>query len=262
MKALGEKGIALIVVIVIVVITAIIILGIASFISNALALATAKSSMEGALFAAQAGIYAAIYDYLAVPSARYWTKTANVNITGNKYYSVGKDANFLLVNAFNPQISNKVLQAVPLSNINQTQAITVKQMIVEWTGLSGSTRLNQVYLGGTRRWNSSVSSGQLLTLSPQFQMNATVVYSGTTQNRWIFSVNLPTNATVIVTFIFTDGSSRKTYLLNEGHGGNNEFSITATGAVRGTTNWRRSIEATYDVTVGKITSWQEVGSHI
>ncbi len=259
----NDKGIALIAVIIIVAVTAIAVLGIATFISNALVLNTVRAAREQAIYAAQAGIYSSLYDYLAtVP--RYWVKALNVNILGNAYYGAGRDANFLLIDADNPQTldsggTNNLLQRIALMNINQTQAITVNQMKVEWANFGGT--LDLVTLRGVNR-TVSASSGQLFGISPVFTLLAQQSFSGPANNAWRFTATIPNNAIIIVTFYFTDGSTRKAYLFNNGRSGNNEFSITATGEVRGTINWKRTVEATYDVGVGRITSWQEADSHI
>lgn len=255
------KGIGLIVLIIIILIVAMAVLGIAIFISRGLFLNTVRASMEQAIFAAQAGVCAGIS--AATPPSYYWYKTSNVNILGNGYvrYSVGKDANFLLVDADNPKsISSDglILQRIPLTNLNSIQAITVNQMKVEWD--FGGT-LDLVVLGGVEHLVSA-TSGQIFSISPQFTMNAQQSFMGDGDNFWMFRDSIPSNAIVIVTFYFTDGSSRKAYLLNNGRSGNREFSITATGQVRGFTNWKRTIEATYDAGVDRITSWQEVDSHI
>lgn len=260
-----KKGIALIAVIIIILITAIAVLGIVVFISNSLLLNVARASMEGAIFAAQAGVYAAIYDYLATPSQAYWSKATNVNIIGNVYYHIGRDANFLLVDADNPQTANSSgtnnrLQRILLSNINQTQAIRVNRMRVEWYNFTGN--LNQIVLGGTTRWSGTATSGQPITLNSIFTLNARQAFTGTTSNTWRFTTTIPNNAIILVTFSFADNSTRKAYLFNNGRSGNNEFSITATGEVRGAARWRRTIEATYDVGVRRITSWEEWDSHI
>lgn len=261
-----KKGIALIAVIIIILITAIAVLGIVVFISNSLLLNVARASMEKAIFAAQAGAYAAIYDYLAnAPGAPYWAKARDVNIIGNVYYDVGKDANFLLVDADNPQTvndsgTNNRLQRIALRNTNQTQTIRVNRMKVEWYNFGGN--LNRIALGGNARWTGTATSGQLITLSSIFTLNARQSFTGTTGNTWRFTTTIPNNAIILVTFYFTDNSTRKAYLLNNGRSGNNEFSITATGEVRGSVNWRRTIEATYDMGVRRITSWQETDSHI
>lgn len=256
-----RKGIALIAVIVIIAVSAIAVFGIATFISNALVLNTVRSAREQAIYAAQAGIYACLYDYKA---DSYWTKVTNFNPINNLYYSIGKNANFLLIDASNPQVfSDNVLRRIPLANINNTQSITANTMKVEWYNIdtSGFT-LGQVWLGGTRRFNASASSGQTITLNPAFLLTNQQSFSGAAQNRWVFSNAIPNDAIIIVTFFFTDGSSRKANLLNLGRSGNNEFSITSTGTVRDAADWKRSIEATYDVEAGKITSWQETENHI
>ncbi len=260
------KGLALIVVIIIIVASAVVILGIASLISTSLTLDIVEAAMEDAISAAQAGIYAGINDYLASPGQPYWSKAVGTNVVGDSYYSVGKDANFLLVDADSPQTSNSgggsnnLLRNVPLSNISQTQAITVNQVKVEWYNFGGS--LNRIELGNTTRWTGTASSGTTVTLSSPFTLAAQQSFTGVGHNAWRFTVSIPNNAIVLVTFYFTGGSSRKAYLLNNGRSGNKEFSITATGEVRGATRWKRTIEATYDVGVNRITSWQESDSHI
>lgn len=261
----ADKGLALIVVIIVIVIAAIVILGIASFISSGLSLAIAKASMEGAIFAAQAGIYAAIHDYVSDPSQPYWDKTAAPqNISTNIYYNTGKDANFLLISALSSERSSRVLRRIPLANLNNTQSITVNKMEVEWYNFSAN--LSQIDLGGATRWSGSVTSGTTITLASPFALNAKQSFFKLNDNALQFSRNIPNNAVIIATFIFDppagDGSSRKAILWTNGPGRNNEFSITATGEVRGRTTWKRTAEATYDAGSGKITSWQEAEGHI
>src|SRR3989338_7627177 len=159
MRRFDNKAIALIAVIIIILLITITVLGITSFISNSLSLNVAKSSLEGAVSAAKAGIYAAIYDYIASPGQPYWDRASDVKIDGNIYYSVGgkgetrRMSNFLLIDADNPQTvnsggggTNNQLQRIPLSNINPTQSITVNQMRVEWMNFGGA--LNRITLAG------------------------------------------------------------------------------------------------------------------
>lgn len=261
---LHAKGIALIVVIILILIVAITVLGIATFISHGLILNVVKASMEQAIFAAQAGIYASLYDYLQYPAEAYWTKTATPqNISGNIYYSAGKDANFLLVSAANSERNGRILRRIPLSNLNATDTITINKMKVEWSNFGG-TSLRVIQLGGITRWSGSAGSGTTVALTSPFPLNAKEFTSTSDANTWQFSANIPANAIIKVTFIFDpptgDASSRKAILY--GAGKKNEFSIIATGEVQGTTNWKRSLEATYDAGSGLITSWQEIESHI
>lgn len=277
MKVPGKKGIALIVVIIIILIAAIATLGISVFVSSSLSLNAARAAMETALFAAQAGVYAAIYDYLATPGQPYWDRASDVVIMNNVYYSSGgrgatrKAANFLLIDADNPQTvnssgTNNMLQRIPLTNINQAQSITVNRMMVEWSNFGGN--LNRIQLGGTTRWTGTAASGQLITLTSQFTMNAQQSFPAATANTWRFTVSIPSSgnnnaAIILVTFYFTDNSTRKAYLMNNGRSGNNEFSITATGEVKSAaSSWKRTIDATYDAGVNRITSWQEIDTHL
>jgi hypothetical protein len=262
----GRRGIALIAVILIILVVAIAVLGIAASISNAMHLSVVKASLETALFAAQAGIYAGVHDYLATAGQLYWTKARNIEIARNIYYSVGTDANFLAVDATTAERQNDMIRRVGIANINETQSITVNQMTVEWynfTGDDANAVLTQIRLGGSQRWSGTAVSGQRVALESSFLISRRQSFSGTNDNLLRFDRNVPASGIVVVTFFFTDGSSRKAYLLNEsGMPGRNEFSITATGEVRGAANWRRTIEATYDVTANRITSWQEAAGHV
>lgn len=260
-----DKGIALIAVIIIILITAIAVLEVASFISNALALNVVKGSMEQAIYAAQAGIYAAIYDYLLDPTLPYWIKvTTPQNISGNIYYKVGKDANFLLVSAVAAQRSSTTLRNISLFNINETQPITVNKMKVEWSNFSSTLR--EIRLGGAVLWSGSSPSGTIITLSSPFTLIPKQFFAGRGDNTWRFANNIPAGAVIIATFIFDppsgDGSSRKAILWTSGAGRKNEFSVSATGEARGKIAWKRTVEATYDAGSGVITSWQEIERHL
>lgn len=265
-KTPARKGIALILVIIIMVVAAIVVFGIASYISNSLALNIAKVSREQAIFAAQAGIYASIYDYNVDPSQPYWSKITSQNLSDNIYYSAGRDADFLLTSAANTRLSgNRTLQNFALGNINATQPIIINSVKVEWTGFAGN--LTQIYLGGSTRWSGSASPGTFVTLASPFTINAKELFAKEDDNSLTFSRNIAGGSSIVATFRFDygptpagDGSSRKAMLY--GTGKKNEFSVTSTGEVRGSINWKRTLEATYDACAGVITSWQEVDSHI
>lgn len=263
---LGKKGIALITVIIIILITGILLFNAISFISNNLALSISRTSSIQALYLAQAGLYYALAYHINGYSSPYWIKYRNRQVSGNFYYNVGVDANFLLVDADKPYIddsdgTDNALRRVHLSNLNYSSPITVNSLKVEWYNFGGL--LNRVRLGGSNRnLNPPVSSGSVINLANPFTLNARKAYDGDDDNGWRFTTTIPNNGIVVVTFYFSDGSSRKAYLLNNGRSGNNEFSITATGEVRDKIRWRRTIEATYDVGVNKITSWQEKDTHI
>ena len=259
---------ALIVITILVIITSVVVLSIADFLSNALPLNISRWCMSEAMHAARAGVYMAIRDYRETANKLYWVKTlAFVNITGGSYYKIGKDSNFLLADTDNPQIANdgsggidKALTRISLSNLNETQAITVNRVKLEWANM-GSATLNSLVLGSapTPQWTGLGLSGDTLTLNPQFTLAAKAAAA---INLFSFSSAIPRDAVIFATFYFIDGSARKACLYNAGRSGNCEFSITSTGEFRSSKRWKRTIEATYDTSVNRITSWQETGNHL
>ena len=93
----------------------------------------------------------------------------------------------------------------------------------------------------------------------------TIAAAGSYANNFFtFNSAIPLNSVISVTFYCSgDGSSRKALLYNNGRSGNREFSVTATGkAMAGTSAFKKTIEATYDVGVNTITSWNETDSHL
>jgi len=260
----NKKGIALITTIVIIMALSVIVFGIVSFASSGIYLNTARGAMGVALAAAQAGVYAAIIDYEA--DSR-WNGAVNVPvITGVSSYSCGESANYLLINASRPQFAagggtRRQIQRIGHSNINSASSITINQIKVEWSNFAGN--LTTIFLGNASRWTGTASSGTTVTLSTPFTLTAGQSFTTANQNYFRFSVTIPINAVITATYYFSDGSSRKALIYNGGRGGNNELSITSTGSrTIGNDTWKQSIEATYDVTVHHITSWESSQNHI
>jgi hypothetical protein len=160
------KGIALVAVIIVMALAAMITLSIASFTANSIYLNTARSAQAAAQGAAQAGVYWAITDYRA---GNRWAKVAadSYIIPGFASYKVGKNANFLLVDARYPQVSGNTLQRFTLSNLTQTGTITVNRIVVEWN--SGGN-LTQIVLNNASRWAGAKTSPADVTLTSQFAM--------------------------------------------------------------------------------------------
>ena len=260
----NKKGIALITTIVIITALSVIVFGIVSFASSGIYLNTARGAMGTALAAAQAGVYAAIIDYKA--DSR-WNGAVNVPvITGVSSYSCGKAANYLLINASRPQFAagggtRRQVQRISHSNINSASSITINQIKVEWTNFAGN--LTVIFLGNASRWAGTAASGNTVTLTTPFTLTAGQSFTTAAQNYFRFSVTIPINAVITATYYFTDGSSRKAIIYNAGRGGNNEFSIISTGRrTIGSDIWKQSVEATYDVSLNKITSWNNSQKHI
>lgn len=251
----NNKGIVLIEVIIIVVLLAIVACGIAFYISEGLRFNITGINQAKALYMAQAGIMRSIVDYR---DDSLWNAGQNVNVMAEFYYHLGRNANFLWVDASSPQIAGKQVKRIPIKNINALNPITITDMVVSWT-FGGN--ITQVNLGGTNVWTGVASSPATLNIT-DFTLTAATSYSAAIDQIWQFSNNA--SGDVVVTFIFNDGSSHKAYLLKNGQGVNKEFSITSTGEVRsGSTSLaRRTLNATYDTGTSRITSWEETQSHI
>jgi len=253
---MNKKGIVLIGVIIIIVALSIVALGITIYISEALRANVGNINQTKALYMAQTGIMRAIVDYRDGGS---WNPAQNVNVEGGFYYHLGKNANFLLVDASAPKISGKKLIKIPIQNINASSSITITDMIVSW-GFGGS--LVGVKLGNTLVWSGTASSPASLNVTDLTIASGTS-YSGYNDQEWEFST-ASIIGDVVCTFILSDGSQIKSYLIKNDLSGSKEFSITATGEVRSGTavQARRTLNATYDIGTSKITSWQESQNHI
>jgi uncharacterized beta-barrel protein YwiB (DUF1934 family) len=253
-----SKGMALVLLILVIVLVVIVVAGLTGFVFESLRLATFKEQELKTVYLAQAGIMDAIVDYR---DGNTWTKKTNVNVAGNQYYHVGKAANFLLVDASNILANGRVVNRWPIRNINGAASpagdLTITSLVVSWT-FGGN--INKVKLGNTFVYaGPSVSSPANIDIT-DFTIAAGAYYDKTNDQYLHFDANV--SGTVSVVFNFSDGSSYKALLLKNGSSVNKEFSITATGEVRGNATWRRTIEATYDTGTNTITSWQEKSSHI
>lgn len=263
-----KKGIALIALIIIITVVVVTVGGITSFITNGILLAATQSARLQAFYAAQAGIYATIYNY----EAASWSKASNIDLGGGVSYSVGKDANFLLIDASQPEFLKRyfisgdvvfgncgLMGYIATRNVCADQAITIDKMKVEWYNVDKSDFFLRGISWGELRFNGKAASGTTITLNPPCTINAN---SGAGNVNLVFPYYPGTEGIYIATFFCTDGSQRKAVLFNRGYSGNKEFSITSTGTVSGKVNVKRTIEATYDYGCKNITSWREVASHI
>ena len=254
---MNKKGIILVEVIIVITLLAIIVSGITVYIGETLRFDVVSIQQDKALYAAQAGVMRAIVDY---QDGGIWDSAQDVNLSDNVYYHVGEDANFLVVDTSNSQISGggDRLRRIPIQNINASSSITITDMTVSWT-FGGD--IERVRLGGSSVWNDQSISPATLEIA-DFTITSGTSHTGNNDQRWQFENSI--SGDVIVTFIFSDGSSYEVMLLDNGSAVNNEFSIKATGEVRNgsTVEARRTLVATYDVGEDEITSWEESTSHI
>lgn len=257
---MNNRSIILVEMIIIMVLLAIVAFGITSYIAESLEFSLTNINQEKALYMAQAGVMRAIVDFR---DGGLWSSVQNNNEAGDEfYYHLGKNANFLCVNAATPQLSGKQLKRIAIKNIHATSAITITNIIVSWT-FGGN--ITKVTLGSNTVWTGTASSPASLDIS-DFIIAAGVYYASNNDQIWEFSGNVPSVAStdVVVTFVFSDGSSYKAYIFKDGKGADKEFSITSTGEIRrgAAIAARRTLVATYDNGTNKFTSWEETQSHI
>ena len=272
----NERGIALIAVAVLILLASIIVLSISRLISGSAPVTEASVSTEQALYASQAAIYDAIRTYRENGS---WYAHIEESLSGassqNIKAYVGNISNFLLVAARPARTVSGVTNAIQdfgLSNINYNQGLQISKVKVKYypTVSSGvDIVMTGLKLGGSVMSISpaSGSSDTEFTLATPFTIAARTGYTAAAQNAFVFNTLLPSNMTLNATFYVSDMSgiatyTRKSVIINNGAGGNNEFTITATGKAGENLEWKRTIEATYDTGTSTITSWQELDSHL
>lgn len=256
---MNNKGIMLIGVIIIIVFLSIVALGITTFLTEALRSNAISINQEKALYMAQAGIMQAIADYSeSGGGAGLWDSVQNENVDGEFYFHLGEDANFLLIDASSPKIDGQDYKRIPIKNINDTDSITVTSLVVSWT-FGGN--ITGVTLAGSSVWSGTQSSPATLDITDT-ALASEDEHAGNDDQVWEFSSAI--SGDIICTFIFSDSSQVKVYLLKNDLSGNSEFSITATGEARSgsAVEARRTLTASYDTGTNEITSWQESQSHI
>ncbi|MEI8175795.1 MAG: type II secretion system protein [Candidatus Omnitrophota bacterium] len=250
-----SSAFALIALIMIMVLVGIIVAGLTAFVSQSIQRSVAGAEAAKTIYLAQAGIFRALADYRTAGS---WSEALNVNVDGKGYYHVGRDSDFLLADASAVHANGRVINAWPLRSLSGSSVIAATSMTVEWSFGGMLTRAkigDQVVYSGT-----GVSSPATIALNPAFALGPGDVFTGDNHQYLQFDTNV--NGSAAVRLLFKDGSSAKIALLKNGLCGNREFSVTATGEFRGSSTWRRTVQATYDTGSGTITSWQESPAQI
>lgn len=256
-----DKAIALIAVILLVLIVSAAVLALAVLLSTELNSGPAISAMDQALFAAQTGVYRFIAEYKLRPAR---LSTYGSSLPGNCQYFCQNQIDFLIVDADNPQIAssggtNNLLQNIPIASL-YAGTLSIISIKLEWD--FGGT-MNKVSINNKNVWTGNAASGAVINLSSPVNISGTDPMTWIGNNSWRFSNSIANNSTIILTI--NPGSpnqSRRIYLYNKGRSGNKEFAITCTGRVIKGASWKRTIKATYDIGVDRITSWQESVNHV
>ena len=252
-----KRSIVLIEVIIIIVLLAIVVLGIATYISEALNFNVTSINQQKAIYAAQAGVMKAIVDYETNGSI---TAAVDAQIADNLYYSIGGAGMFFLADCSSPSIvAGRKLKNINMTNLSSTDAVTITHMQVSWTP-DGGENLTEIDLGrATAEWSGSASSGTNLDMTDY------TIGAGVTENDvWLdWEVGSDISAmTISAVLTFSDASTLEIVLLEAGQGSSNAIVITSTGKVVSPYTWRRTLKAGYDVGTSGIISWEESQDHI
>lgn len=282
-----NKGIALIAIIAVITFVAITVFATASYVLSDARLTAVRAAQDQAYYAAWAGIYAAIDDY--VTDGR-WSTSTNVPV-GNGSYTVGaRDADFLLIDAAalkilrinNDDGNVTLLDEITIQNTNPNKSITISSVRVDFSGFPSTAQhstpvMSSLMLKDIWVCLSDVGNGQTRSISPFTLLPGEKVigiphyvpdYAGDHNQIYVTGFVQP-NGWFNMTFFLSDGSSRTARILprafyQSGGGampcgapcGDNGFIITSTGRCG---NASVTLEATYDIGWGKgITSWRKL----
>lgn len=256
---MNRKAITLIVLVMIIALLGIIVAGIMSYTAEGLFFVTSNVNNEKAFYMAQAGIMRAIADFHNSGNVSWnYVTTQNVPAGSEFFYRVGEAANFFLVDASNSMLGGSTLQGIPIKNINSANSITITSMIMEW---SFGGNITGITLGGSSVWSGTAASGASLNIT-DFTLTAGQSFSADANQAFQFSNAISGN--IIATFIFSDGSQYRAYLLKNSLCAARAFSIKATGEVKAGTRLeaRRTLAAVYDSGTNNFISWEESQNHL
>lgn len=238
--------------------TSLAVLGVTTFIVQALSRSPVILTQTMSTYLAQAGIHYAIYQYRfggSFPSGQ-------VNIDANNYFVLNVSGGATLsVDASVSSLADngKDIVDVTIKNNSTTQSIIIDWMIVTWTGVSGR-ELRQIRIGQDTVFQSAhgESSPADADIS-DFTLSPNTTYP---INRLRFDGDM-TGATVTVNFVMKDGSTTgdvQVYPANSSSSGGS-YTILSTGKTTGSSIYR-TIQAVYNSSTGKITGYGEIATQV
>ncbi|NQT94990.1 MAG: hypothetical protein HQ572_00925 [Candidatus Omnitrophica bacterium] len=256
----SPKGQVLIITIILILVTGIIISSVAFFLNQVINLNLARMHQAKAVYAAQAGIYKAVVDYVNTGSI---TAETDTQIATNIFYSIGGAGMFFLPDCSNPSIiADRRIKNISMTNVSTTD-ITITHVQVSWTP-DGGENLTAIDFGrATVEWSGTAQSGTNID-TIDFTLAA-----GVTENDVWFDWEPGTKIlggaepwTITAVYTLSDGSTVTFTMLENGQGTDNAIVITSTGKVIARETWKRTIKAGYDVSTSEITSWRESTAHL
>ncbi|MBU2251760.1 MAG: hypothetical protein KKH25_05835, partial [Candidatus Omnitrophica bacterium] len=213
-------------------------------------------NQQTALYAAQAGVMAAVADY---KNDGLVTAQTDTQIAANTYYSFGGSGMFFIADCSSPSIvADRKIKNISMTNVGATD-LTITHMQVSWTPNNGENLINIDLGRATSEWSGTAPSGT------NIDMIDYTIPAGTTENDvWLdWSVGSSISSkTISVVVTFSDGSTVEIMLLDAGLGSANAMMITSTGKVVAPDTYRRTLKAAYDVGTSEIISWEESQEHL
>jgi hypothetical protein len=271
-----NKGIALIAAIMLIVFISIAVLGLSVFIVGWIKQIDADLISTKCLYLAQAGIHDAIYKvrftYLN-PATTYGSYTTGLTTvdTGETFRRgdtavLSTAVDYLMVNTVTSTLSSATIRGARYQKATSSAlpVVTIDRMIIEWAKTGTARYFRQIALNGSTVFTSAANNVSGYNADIANTTYSTTNFS-TLTNSITFSGNMSGLTWLDVTYIMTDGSSKKVRLYPASN--SCQFTIKSTGKVTGS-NIYRTIKATYDLmpttyaTTSKIVDIDEINNEI
>ncbi|MDD5356299.1 MAG: hypothetical protein PHY56_07175 [Candidatus Omnitrophica bacterium] len=255
-----RKGLVLVAAVMLVIFVSIAVLGLSVFIVSWYRQIDSAERQERCVYNASAGINYALYQYRN--SSSLTNNSFNIDASNSFTVSTVVEggssgaAAALVLNATNAHLgsNNRRLLQVTIRN-SSSSPVTIDRMIVTWN-ISNRT-MSQIRINNSTVWSGSASSGQIVNI------NNTTIPPNTTLpiNLIQFNSNM-SSAIITLSFVMTDGNTTSACTAWPAQGAvcvqlATGLTIKSMGKTAGS-NQYRSVQATYNITSGNISDYDEI----
>lgn len=241
------------------------VFGVTVFIVGRLSQSRTDEIQLQSIYLAGAGIQNALYRFRYNDiSANGYFSLGRTNIDANNFFTLGANAADLLMVRTNGSYlypstgalasRYRYLYGLAIQNAtnSNTVPVVIDRMIVTW---NNSIRLRTIRINNSNVWTGNVLSPANCNIT-NFTLNTTpTIYN---INYLYFYGNM-TGATIGITFVMTDGSSKQMIVFPASS--NYNFTVKATGKTSGS-NIYRTLQADYNALTGKITKLDEINAQM
>lgn len=252
------SGLALVTLIILLTFVMIAVLSVSVFVVERSRLTSAEKDWDSGIYAAKAGIHAAVYIYrVRDGSGQGYFALGQYNMNADHNFVLGgEQQGLLMVDTSNAVLQgggqNKNLRNIDLQNVTDSQSIRIDEMNVSW---NTNARLRQIRVNNRRVWRGNVSSPASLNTN-----NYTFAPGDVSATRFDMRFRGNMNGAVVdVEFIMQDGSGRLVRVYPASDQFN--FIVRSTGRANGAGVFR-TVEAEYNAVTGRIVNEQEVVAEI